>query len=162
MLGDIGRGFCQLAQPDAFNNALGAIDGCHFRIKPTRHNHYDYFKYKLFYSVQVQAICDSSGRFTDICVGYGGSVHDTRVLSNSPIYVSFFVPLIWLFSFGRWRLYPCLERPITIIAPYRHPLQGGMQERYNGGGVPCSRHWRLSLHFVLKSSWSLQSSTTCA
>ena len=135
MLGDIGRGFCQLAQPDAFNNALGAIDGCHFRIKPTRHNHYDYFKYKLFYSVQVQAICDSSGRFIDICVGYGGSVHDTHVLSNSPIYVSFFVPLIWLFSFGRWRLYPCLERPITIIAPYRHPLQGGMQERYNVLGL---------------------------
>lgn len=33
MLGDIGRGFGQLAQRDAFNNAVGAIGGCHIRNK---------------------------------------------------------------------------------------------------------------------------------
>ena len=32
MLGDIGRGFGQLAQHDAFNNAVGAIDGCHISM----------------------------------------------------------------------------------------------------------------------------------
>lgn len=38
MLGDIGRAFGQLAQHDAFNNAVGAIDGCHIGIKPPKHN----------------------------------------------------------------------------------------------------------------------------
>ena len=108
MLGDIGRGFGQLAQHDAFNNAVGAIDGCHIRIKRPRYNQYDYFNYKQFYSVQVQAICDSSGRFIDILSLVMEALFShyslTRVLRNSPIYVHSLYPPTWLFSFGRWRL----------------------------------------------------------
>ncbi|XP_041838410.1 putative nuclease HARBI1 [Melanotaenia boesemani] len=129
-LDEVGRGFGVLAQHCAFNKAVGAIDGCHIRIKPPKHNKPDYFNYKQFYSIQLQAVCDSAGRFLDIFVGYGGSVHDTRILRNSPIYVQALYPPPGYFLLGDGG-YPCLEGPIAIITPYRHPLHGRMQERFN-------------------------------
>ena len=46
----------------------------------------DYVNRKGFHSIQLQAVVDSSLRFTDIFVGYPGSVHDARVFSNSPLF----------------------------------------------------------------------------
>uniref|UniRef100_UPI003AAC81F6 putative nuclease HARBI1 n=1 Tax=Centroberyx gerrardi TaxID=166262 RepID=UPI003AAC81F6 len=129
-LEEVGRGFGQLAQHEAFNKAVGAIDGCHIRIKPPKHNQLDYFNYKQFHSIQLQGICDSSGRFLDIFVGYGGSVHGTRILRNSPVYFNSLYPPPGFFLLGDGG-YPCLQLPIMIITPFRHPLQGRMQDRFN-------------------------------
>ncbi|KAL1246537.1 hypothetical protein QQF64_034582 [Cirrhinus molitorella] len=52
----IGLGFAQLARHTAFQKAVGAIDGCHIRIKPPGRNKEDYFNYKQFYSIQMQAV----------------------------------------------------------------------------------------------------------
>lgn len=43
----VGQGFTQLARHPAFQNAVGAIDGCHIRIKPKRSSQQkdDYFNY---------------------------------------------------------------------------------------------------------------------
>ncbi|KAM3619981.1 uncharacterized protein V6R79_016682 [Siganus canaliculatus] len=107
--------FGVLAQHGAFNKAVGATDGCHIRIKPPKQNKPDYFNYKQFYSIRLQAICDSF-------VGYGGSVHDTRILRNSPIYVQALYPPPGSFLLGDGG-YLCLII-IIIITPDRHPLQG--------------------------------------
>ncbi len=56
----------------AVGNVVGAIDGSHIRIKPPQHHRLDYLNYKGFYSVNMQAICDSNGRFLDIYVGTRG------------------------------------------------------------------------------------------
>ncbi|XP_056150793.1 uncharacterized protein LOC130125281 [Lampris incognitus] len=86
-LPNIGQGFCRLASTPIFSHVAGALDGCHIRIKPPGGLHQaDYLNYKIFFSIQMQAICDATGRFLDIFVGYPGSVHDARVLKNSPIY----------------------------------------------------------------------------
>lgn len=83
----IREGFARLAQGHIFKKCVGAIDGCRVIIKNhVGSNAQDYFNCKLFYSVQLQAICDSNGLFLDTFVGYPGSVHDTRVLKNSPVY----------------------------------------------------------------------------
>ena len=34
----------------------------------------------------VQGVVDHNGLFTDLCIGWPGSVHDARVLANSNIY----------------------------------------------------------------------------
>lgn len=97
----IGLGFAQLAWHPAFQKAVGAIDGCNIRIKPPGQNKEDYFNYKLFYSIQMQAVCDSAGRFLNIFVGYPGSIHDTFlfmflrtvhfiIMLNIPQLVTFF------------------------------------------------------------------------
>ncbi|KAJ8346804.1 hypothetical protein SKAU_G00282050 [Synaphobranchus kaupii] len=82
-----GEGFCRLAGHSAFRKAVGASDECHVRIRPpggvTRQC---YVNRKLFPSLTLQAVCDSSGKFLDVFVGYPGSVHDVRMLRNSPIY----------------------------------------------------------------------------
>ncbi|KAK0144272.1 putative nuclease HARBI1 [Merluccius polli] len=104
-----GAGFAALAQNEAFETCVGAIDGCHIRIKaPAGPASIDYTNRKLFHSIQLQAVCDSGGRFLDTFTGYPGSVHDTR-------------------DGG----YPCIEQPICLMTPYREPLQSRVQERYN-------------------------------
>ncbi|XP_034075263.1 protein ALP1-like [Gymnodraco acuticeps] len=96
-LPEIGDGFYQLAKSPAFHRAAGAIHGCHIRIKPSGNEyHKDCINYKLFLSIQMQAICDSTGRFLDVFIGYPGSVHDARVLRNSPIFCqALFPPAGW-------------------------------------------------------------------
>lgn len=131
MLPDIGQGFCQLGRSPIFSHAAGAINGCHVRIKPPGNQHQaDYINYKLFPSIQMQAICDATGRFLDIFVGFPGSVHNARVLRNSPVFSQALYPPAGFFLLADSG-YPCLENPITIITPYKLPLQGRVQECYN-------------------------------
>lgn len=129
-LEDIGKGFGRLAHHKAFDKAVGAVDGCLIRIKPPNLNKEDYFSYKQFYSIHMQAICDSSGRFLNIFTGFPGSVHDTRVLKNSPVYVNAEYPPPGYFILGDGG-YPCIQWPIAIITPYKLPLQGRVEERFN-------------------------------
>ncbi|KAJ4918382.1 hypothetical protein JOQ06_019547, partial [Pogonophryne albipinna] len=72
------------------------------------------------------AVCDGKGFF----VGYPGSVHDTRVLKNSNIYKQALYPPSGFFLLGDGG-YPCMEVPVAIITPYREPLQGRVQSRFN-------------------------------
>uniref|UniRef100_A0A9J7Y9A5 DDE Tnp4 domain-containing protein n=1 Tax=Cyprinus carpio carpio TaxID=630221 RepID=A0A9J7Y9A5_CYPCA len=88
----VGAGFAQLAGSPAFRVVAGAIDGCHICIKPPASDVQCYFNRKLFNSVQLQAITDHQGKFLDIFVGYPGSVHDARVLKNSPVYTGRLFP----------------------------------------------------------------------
>ncbi|KAI2645094.1 hypothetical protein H4Q32_024121 [Labeo rohita] len=88
----VGVGSAQLARSPAFSRAVGAIDGCHIRIKPPANNSHCYYNRKLFHSIQLQAITDHRGKFLHIFVGYPGSVHDARVLRNSPVYTGSLYP----------------------------------------------------------------------
>ena len=65
--------------------AFGCIDGTHIPLKTPRINSQDYFNYKQFYSINVQAVCDSSGLFMDIDCRWPGSVHDAKVFASSKI-----------------------------------------------------------------------------
>ncbi|XP_070831176.1 uncharacterized protein [Chaetodon trifascialis] len=160
MLPDIGMGFCQLARSPVFTRAAGAIDGCHIRIKPPGNQHrMDYINYKLFPSIHLQAISDATGRFLDIFVGYLGSVHYARVLRNSPIFNKSLYPPAGYFLLADGG-YPCLEKPIALITPYKLPLQGRMQERFNTHHsrarsvveLNVQKRWRATLFKALEVS----------
>ncbi|KAL2082784.1 hypothetical protein ACEWY4_022602 [Coilia grayii] len=126
----VGQGFVALSGTPAFNNVVGAIDGSHIRIKPPAPHRLDYLNYKGFYSINMQAICDADGRFLDIFVGYPGSVHDTRVMKNSPFYRKACYPPPGHIILGDGG-YPCLQTPISLITPYKEPVRGVMQQRFN-------------------------------
>ena len=49
----------------------------------------DYFNRKGFYSIVLQAVIDHNKKFLDICVGWSGSTHDSRILTNSSLYNKF-------------------------------------------------------------------------
>nr|XP_047138803.1 putative nuclease HARBI1 [Hydra vulgaris] len=63
--------------------ALGFIDGTHIPIRRPLESSQDYFNYKGFHSISVQAICDSKGIFMDVDCKWPGSLHDAKVFSNS-------------------------------------------------------------------------------
>ncbi|XP_041810051.1 protein ALP1-like [Chelmon rostratus] len=127
----VGHAFAQLANSPVFSGCVGAIDGCHVCIKtPPGPGGQDYLNRKLFPSIQLQAVCDGKGLFINTFVGYPGSVHDTRVLKNSRIYSEALYPPAGYFIVGDGG-YPCIDRPVAIITPYREPLQGRVQSRFN-------------------------------
>ena len=49
-------------------------------------NHTCYYNRKGWYSIVLQAIVDHNYLFTDVYVGWPGSVHNAHVLANSSIY----------------------------------------------------------------------------
>ena len=68
----------------------GSIDGSHIPVRPPAMNHTDYYNRKGFYSIIVQAVVNHNYLFTDLCIGWPGSVHDARVLANSGIYKKYY------------------------------------------------------------------------
>ena len=69
-----------------FPGTTGAIDGTHIYIKaPTEYGD-TYINRKKRHSIVLQAVCDHNMSFIDCFAGYPGSVHDARVLRNSPLY----------------------------------------------------------------------------
>lgn len=129
---DIGRGFRHLARHNSFAKAAGAVifvSSPQIKTKRTT--------LTISSSTQMQAICDVSGRFLNIFTAFPGSVHDMRVLKNSPVHVNAEYPPPGYFILGDGG-YPCIQWPIAIITPYKLPLQGRAEERFNN----CHSHAR--------------------
>lgn len=127
----LSHGFAGLARHRAFLKAAGAIDGCHVHIKPpSGPDGQCYRNRKLFPSILLQAVCDHQGRFIDTYVGWPGSVHDSRVLRNSPLYRQAIYPPPGHFILADGG-YPCLQHPLPLITPYKRPVQGVGAQRFN-------------------------------
>ena len=65
--------------------AFGAIDGAHIPIMAQSTNSQDYYNYKSFQSLNVQAVCDYCGLFLDVEWRWLGNVHDAKMFTNSGI-----------------------------------------------------------------------------
>lgn len=78
----IARAFAEKGFPDT----IGAIDGSHIKIKAPKEDEASYVNRKKYHSIVIQAVCREDLTFTDIFVGFPGSVHDSRILKNSPLY----------------------------------------------------------------------------
>ena len=64
----------------------GTIDGTHIPILAPQESHADYVNRKGYHSIIMQTVVDCRYTFRDVVIGWPGSVHDARVLSNSSIY----------------------------------------------------------------------------
>ena len=69
-----------------FPNCVGAIDGCHIKIKKPVVHPTDYYNRKGNYSLLIQGLCDGKGKFLSISCGHPGSIHDARMLRRSKFY----------------------------------------------------------------------------
>ena len=67
------------------DGVVGAVDGCHIAIACPNENACDYVNRKGYHSIVLQAVCDNALFFTDVYVGWPGSVHDAQVYRNSPL-----------------------------------------------------------------------------
>ena len=66
--------------------AFACIDGTPIPIECPSENSQDFFCYKQFYSLSVQAVCDYKGSFIGVECRWPGSVHDAKVFANSSIH----------------------------------------------------------------------------
>ncbi|CAI6358738.1 unnamed protein product [Macrosiphum euphorbiae] len=69
-------------------NVIGAVDGTLIPIKAPKEDPEVYVTRKCNYAITLQAITNAELKFTDVFVGYPGSVSDTRIFRNSDIYVN--------------------------------------------------------------------------
>ena len=98
---------------------IGAIDGCH--ISAPVDNHTDYYNHKGWYSMILQGVVDANYCFTDIYVGWPGSVHDARVFAHSPIYKQ--ITEQELLPGNRTMLMNSIEVPLYLIGDSAYPIQ---------------------------------------
>ncbi|KAJ8388116.1 hypothetical protein AAFF_G00147340 [Aldrovandia affinis] len=145
-LENVGNGFAQLAGSPAFSRVVGSIDGCQVRVKPPSADAQCYLNHKLFYSVQLQAVCDHQGMFLDIFTGYPGSVHDTRVLKNSPLYTQQLYPPEGFCILGEGG-HPCLSAAIALITPYKEAVRLVVARRFN--------HHHAKARSIIKRSFGI-------
>ncbi|KAJ8358141.1 hypothetical protein AAFF_G00030130 [Aldrovandia affinis] len=78
----------------------------------------------------LQAVCDHQGMFLDIFTRYPGSVHDTRVLKNSPLYTQQLYPPEGFCILGEGG-HPCLSAAIALITPYKEAVRLVVARRFN-------------------------------
>nr|CAI5831036.1 unnamed protein product [Callosobruchus analis] len=114
-----------------FSNVIGCMDGTDFKIDKPEHDPQSYFNRKKFYSIQMQAVCDSDQRLTDIFIGYPGSVHDARVFRNSTLYQDLEGKCGHAVILAD-TAYPCLQQ---VLTPYRD----------NGNLTPTEGHFNKQL-----------------
>ena len=69
-----------------FPQCGGAVDCTHIPIISPSEYPADYFNRKGWHSIILQGTVDHLYRFTDVCIGWPGHVHDARVLGNSSLY----------------------------------------------------------------------------
>lgn len=101
-----------------FPTAIGVLDCTHVGIqKPNRHGD-EYINRKGNPTLNVQATCDASERFTSVDVSWPGSVHDSRIWKNSHVrgVLANRANVVLLADSG-YGIEPCLMTPFTNPTP---------------------------------------------
>lgn len=101
-----------------FPTAIGVLDCTHVGIqKPNRHGD-EYINRKGNPTLNVQAPCDASERFTSVDVSWPGSVHDSRIWKNSHVrgVLANRANVVLLADSG-YGIEPCLMTPFTNPTP---------------------------------------------
>ncbi|XP_020299130.1 putative nuclease HARBI1 isoform X2 [Pseudomyrmex gracilis] len=102
-------------QIKSFPNVIGCIDGTHIRIDRPKESAESYYNRKDFFSIQMQIVCNHEHKIIDVFIRFPGSVHDSRVLRNSPLIEKLLNPELrgWLLGDSA---YLCLP---TLMTPYK-------------------------------------------
>ena len=114
-------------EPAHFPGVLGLVDGTHIRIQKPSENEADYVNRHFYHSINVQAICQPDGRFSDVLARFPWSVHDSRMwkLSQFGIHIeNSFSPGDHILGDSGYMLRPYL------LTPYRQPAPP-VQSNYN-------------------------------
>ena len=69
-----------------FPQAVGAIDGCHIKIKAALKDAEDYINRKDYHPIILQGLTANNYIFRDVSVGCPGKSHDARIFKNFPLY----------------------------------------------------------------------------
>lgn len=119
-----------------FPQCFGAIDGSHIPILPPVNNATDYYNRKGFHSIVVQALVDHEYRFLNMHVGWPGSMHDARILSNSEVYAKGESRTLTPSSIRTFNGVPV---PVVIIGDPAYPLLPWLIKPYPGVNLSAKK-----------------------
>lgn len=117
-LREVADGFSVLCSSESFGAAAGVVDTCCITTSNGET------------SALVQAVCDSRGHFLDFSVGYPANMEPSEVFRASPLYTKGNYPPPGYFLIAG-EGYPCLSEPLTVIPPFRKPLQDEAEASFN-------------------------------
>ena len=122
---------------DGFTNGLGfpqcagVVDGTHIPIVSPVEYPADYFNRKGFHSIIMQGMVDNLGRFTDVCIGWPGRVHDACVFVNSSLYHRGQQGTL----FPDWKQTICgQDIPLLVLGDPAYPLLSWLLKAYIDNG----------------------------
>ena len=69
-----------------FPNVIGCVDGTHIPIEKPKFHEQRFVNRKHYHSINVQCICDASGKLTNVVAQWPGSCHDSYILRSSQIW----------------------------------------------------------------------------
>ena len=122
---------------------VGAIDATHIPIIAPKDSPLDYYNRKGYHSVVMQALVDHNYKFLDVYVGWPGSVHDARVLTNSGLFASCdsgAFPPNWPKVINRTSI------PLFIIGDPAYPLTSWLIKPYSDCGRLTAKQKRFNYH----------------
>lgn len=108
------------------------VDGSHIPIIPPHDSPMDYYNRKGFHSIVLQALVDHENRFMNVHVGWPGSVHDARILSNSEVFMKGETGTLVPQSVGILAGVPV---PVVILGDPAYPLLPWLIKPYPGPGL---------------------------
>ena len=114
-----------------FPQCGGAIDGSHIPIKAPRESPADYHNRKGWHSIILQAMVDDVGKFTDICVGWPGRVHDARVFHNSHLFTKGERGVIFE---NRFAIINSTRVPVVVLGDPAYPLRPWLMKPFINSG----------------------------
>ncbi|XP_052084585.1 putative nuclease HARBI1 [Mytilus californianus] len=82
-INSINRMKCGFHRQMNFPNVLGCIDCTHVKIQGPSEDEAAFVNRKGYHSVNVQAVCDYEGKFTNISANWPGSTHDSHIFNTS-------------------------------------------------------------------------------
>ena len=62
------------------------VNGTHIPVRRPYIHSWDYFNFKQYFLLNVQAVCGLWGIFRDVGFRWSGCVHDTKVFANSNVH----------------------------------------------------------------------------
>lgn len=116
---------------------VGTVCVDHMLISRPKENVVEYYNHRLSlrnneasYSIAVQAVVDADGTFTDVCIGFPGSLSDAAVLKQSALQTRFEAGLR---GDGKFRLVGSTSYPLTdwMLVPYRYQNLTWAQHSFN-------------------------------
>ena len=126
--------------------AFGCIDGTHIQLKRPIKNSQDYFCYKQYFSLNIQAVCDSKGYFIDVECKWPGSVHDAKVFANSTINKKLSEGTLLQTSYNLLDGYESI--PNYLIGDPAYPLTHFCMKEYQS----CSNNEEVVYNNILRSA----------
>ena len=127
-----------------FPQCFGAIDGSHIPILAPHNSATDYYNRKGYHSIVLQALVNHEYLFLNTYVGWPGSVHDARILSNSEVFV---MGEAGALAPNSVKLISGVHIPIVILGKSAYPLLSWLMKPYTGTGLSQAQrrfNYRLS------------------